>query len=309
MILEPGALLHKAPKGIAGAPPVAEVPPLDGITATAAAAYSFRKLRAAYAGSAVTVRRSSDNATQNIGFDAQGNFHEPNYAAFVGLSTGTLASWFDQTVNATAASQGNNPRQPTIGSYEGFYGGHGQDQGSQSVQTPDVLAVQNIFSGVGGGFVIMVVTLDAQPAGLTKLCGKNANGWTFQGNARGLNISLWFRLQGTSGPMGDWETKEVVPISRTHVVDVAFDASGTYTTPAVITVDGVVDPLVTSNGYGGTAASDVGDGLMIWNSPYSIGPLNAWEGAIYEAMFFKGMPSAADQSALRANLKTYYNTP
>ena len=39
-----------------------------------AVAYSLRKLSLAYSGSAIRVRRSSDNAEQNIGFDASGNF-------------------------------------------------------------------------------------------------------------------------------------------------------------------------------------------------------------------------------------------
>ena len=44
------------------------VPILDQLGVSAAAAYSLRKLRAAYAGSAIRVRRSSDNAELDIGF-------------------------------------------------------------------------------------------------------------------------------------------------------------------------------------------------------------------------------------------------
>jgi hypothetical protein len=45
---------------------------LDQIGAPSAAAYSLRKLRAAYAGNAIRVRRSSDNAELDIGFTASG---------------------------------------------------------------------------------------------------------------------------------------------------------------------------------------------------------------------------------------------
>ena len=41
---------------------------LDSLSASSAAAYSTRKLRSAYAGQCMNVRRSSDNATQDIGF-------------------------------------------------------------------------------------------------------------------------------------------------------------------------------------------------------------------------------------------------
>ena len=42
-------------------------PPLDTLT-TPSNAYSFRKLRSAYAGNAIRIRRASDNAEIDIGF-------------------------------------------------------------------------------------------------------------------------------------------------------------------------------------------------------------------------------------------------
>jgi hypothetical protein len=49
----------------------------------AAAAYSLRKLRAAYSGSAVRVRRSSDNTEQDIGFTTQGELDTASLLSFV----------------------------------------------------------------------------------------------------------------------------------------------------------------------------------------------------------------------------------
>ena len=56
---------------------------LDGIS-NVAAAYSLRKLRTAYAGSAVRVRRSSDSTEQDIGFDGSGEFDSAAFSSFVG---------------------------------------------------------------------------------------------------------------------------------------------------------------------------------------------------------------------------------
>jgi len=42
----------------------------DALAASRTAAFSLRKLRTAYAGSCIKVRRSSDNTTSNIGFVA-----------------------------------------------------------------------------------------------------------------------------------------------------------------------------------------------------------------------------------------------
>ena len=77
----------------------------------AAAAYSLRKLRTAYTGSAIRVRRSSDNGEQNIGFDSGGNLDTTSLLAFVGAGNGFVTTWYDQSGNgsnliqATAAAQ------------------------------------------------------------------------------------------------------------------------------------------------------------------------------------------------------------
>jgi hypothetical protein len=57
-------------------------PVLDDYTG-AAAAYSLRKVRSAYTGSAVRVRRSSDDGLQDIGFDANGDLDTTALTTFV----------------------------------------------------------------------------------------------------------------------------------------------------------------------------------------------------------------------------------
>ena len=73
----------------------------------ASVAYSLRKLRAAYTGSAVRIRRSSDNAEQNIGFANGGNLDTTALTAFCGAGNGFVTTWYDQSGN------GNNLRQTT----------------------------------------------------------------------------------------------------------------------------------------------------------------------------------------------------
>lgn len=82
---------------------------LDTVTG-AVAAYSLRKLRAAYSGSAIRVRRSSDNAEQDIGF-VSGVLDTASLLTFCGAGNGFVATWYDQSgsgnnaTNATALSQ------------------------------------------------------------------------------------------------------------------------------------------------------------------------------------------------------------
>ncbi len=80
---------------------------------TACMAYSFRKLRNAYAGSAVRIRRSSDNAQADIGFDGSGNFDTAAAAAHIGGGTGNIVTWYDQSGNGLNVTQATAGSQPT----------------------------------------------------------------------------------------------------------------------------------------------------------------------------------------------------
>lgn len=84
----------------------------------ATSAYSLRKLRTAYAGSAIRVRRSSDNTSQDIGFDANGNLNTTALLSFVGAGNGFVSIWYDQvgTSNFTQSTLVNQPQIVSSGS-------------------------------------------------------------------------------------------------------------------------------------------------------------------------------------------------
>lgn len=62
-------------------------------------AYSLRKLRSGYTGAAIQVKRSSDNTTQDIGFDSNGDLDISALSSFVGVGTGYVSTWYDQSGN------------------------------------------------------------------------------------------------------------------------------------------------------------------------------------------------------------------
>jgi hypothetical protein len=80
----------------------------------AAAAYSLRKLRTAYTGSAIRVRRSSDNAEQNIGFLSNGGLDTATLTAFCSGTNGFVTTWYDQSGNLFDALQISATFQPQI---------------------------------------------------------------------------------------------------------------------------------------------------------------------------------------------------
>jgi hypothetical protein len=85
---------------------------LDTYT-NAAVAYSLRKLRTAYSGSAIRVRRSSDNAEQDIAF--VGNDLDTNsLLTFCGAGNGFVTTWYDQSTNANNSTQATAANQAQI---------------------------------------------------------------------------------------------------------------------------------------------------------------------------------------------------
>ncbi len=79
----------------------------------ATCAFSTRKLRTAYAGSALKVRRSSDNTELDIGF-VSGQLDTASLLAFVGAGDGFVHIWYDQTANGNNATQATNGTQYKI---------------------------------------------------------------------------------------------------------------------------------------------------------------------------------------------------
>jgi len=79
----------------------------------ATAAYSVRKLRTAYLGACMRVRRSSDNAEQDIGFSGN-ELDTAALLSFVGAVDGFLTAYYDQSGNGFTRGQFNASAQLRI---------------------------------------------------------------------------------------------------------------------------------------------------------------------------------------------------
>lgn len=89
---------------------------LDSMIASAVfAGSSYMKLRAAYAGSAFRVRRSSDSTEQDIGFDATtGLVDTAALLSFCSGTNGFVTTLYDQSGNANDLTQATAANQPQI---------------------------------------------------------------------------------------------------------------------------------------------------------------------------------------------------
>lgn len=80
----------------------------------AAASYSLRKMRSAYTGYAIRVRRSSDHTTLDVGFNSDGTLDTTALLSFVGSNSGFVSIWYDQSTNGKNATQPSSADQPYI---------------------------------------------------------------------------------------------------------------------------------------------------------------------------------------------------
>lgn len=90
-----------------------QAPLLIDLVTGAAAAYSTRKLRATYSGSAIRVRRSSDNSETDIGFTGD-ELDTTALLAHCGAGSGFVVTWYDQSGNARHLEQATAANQPRI---------------------------------------------------------------------------------------------------------------------------------------------------------------------------------------------------
>lgn len=123
----------------------ANAPILDVISSgTLKAAYGLRKMRTAYAGSAVRVQRSSDSTELNIGFVGD-HLDVAAASAFAGAGTLKVVTWYDQTaagLNATVLAA----NAPTLKLNATVYGRPEIDWGTTAGNTAIRLVTAASFS-------------------------------------------------------------------------------------------------------------------------------------------------------------------
>jgi len=76
--------------------------------------FSLRRIRSSYTGYCIEVRRSSDNATLNIGFDSSGYLDISTLLSFVASGSGYVKTWYNQSTLLQNATQLTNANQPNI---------------------------------------------------------------------------------------------------------------------------------------------------------------------------------------------------
>lgn len=272
---------------------------LDGISVSAAIAYSTRKLRGSYAGAAIKVRRSSDNTTQDIGFDGSGNLDSVSLLAFVGGGgSGFVDTWYDQSGNAkhlTQAVTGSQPRIVNAGVVDTFAtSGKAavKPQSSGQVVTGSMTALAN------GAFTLNAVYGDSAntlankvPLFIGGATLRNGCGLAINDNGGGDKYNFFV--------YGDGSATSVSAITAAPVQHVGVRSTTTTQNYINGVQDGAgsVDPTLDIQST--VKIGYVNDNAQ-WNTnPAQIGEVIVWASAL----------GSTDRSALYSNQKSYWGTP
>lgn len=182
-------------------------------TYPALAAYSTRKLRTAYSGSAMRVRRETDNVEQDIGF-VSNELDTASLTSFLGSTTGSVVKWYNQGTGGTTSdmiqtSAGTQPKATTSGGvvYTAgttnkptifFNGGNNiafsgtTDFGAQNNAT--VFVVHQRTGGGTGGAIVSQGTLNYKLNFYQNQCQFDTGGGNVVGSYSGVFSAL---TQGT----------------------------------------------------------------------------------------------------------------
>jgi hypothetical protein len=286
--------------------------PLD-ILPGAVLGLSLRKIAAGYAGNSLNVRRQSDNATTDIGFQSNGDWDIPSYHTFIGIeSSAGVVKWYDQSGNAnhvqnlvTGNTQPliNAPDYPT-NNITGIKNDGGSIRNALLAEASDVASLQNIWTN--GGFVTFCFSLTGNGESCIISKGTNPNGWLiFLYNNGGTWQCLLYWVAPTAAYT--WESNPIALEPTRHVMTVSWNST-TPTVPAIMTLDGVTCGLnAVQNPVGGLSSEAgllevINDNSLHTNS-------EALDGHLFELLVWKSIPSAGIQTALINNLRNYFKTP
>ena len=274
------------------------IKPLDSV-GSATSAYGLRKLRAAYAGSAIRVRRSSDNTEQDIGFDSLGNLDIATMMNFVGTNSAYVKIWYDQSGNGYDASQTTTANQPRIVNA----GTLDTQSGRPALYfngTAYYLTTGSSISITGTtATAVAVVNMDSSAPSYARVLSGKATGDTTD-NATTLSGVFFCRNNGGTR-VAAWRQNAVKGSTISGSYGLMTQLSSAYDgSTSKMRINGVAGSSVASTGSFGI------DQLWIGASPL-LPATDYWKGYESELILYPTAVTTANQQVLEGNQMAYYN--
>ncbi len=250
---------------------------LDVYGANIAAAYSLRKLSVSYTGAAIRVRRDTDNAEQDIGFDSNGDLDTSALTTFV-PDNGYVVKWYDQSGNSNDGVQTNSNLQGHIVA-SGVISTH--DGKPAVTQSSAVGNPSNQFLDVSAISAVHNFIVFYQPAaggGRAYYAESASRALKHDGFRIDYEDGVNPRIDGVTNIRTDYVLSEVKSLSGTvtSIINSSTDASGTANTLSVEALMG----YPTSGG-----------GII----------------ALMQEMIFFSADKSSDAAAISTDINTYYS--
>lgn len=273
--------------------------PIDAAGVSPLIAIDLRKLRKAYSGACVNVRRSSDNTTKDIGFTAAGNLDIATASAFASGGNLFIAKQYDQSGNGNDLSNGTNANQPQLVlSVAALNGKPGILYGDASAFALGSASIATSVFGAGGFALATINLLTITPTATDRIFSHgSAIQFAVLSTAR-------LRLLQSATASGTWQS--VAMSLGAHVVGCSYNSSALANVPSM-PIDGVTSSLLVSTQPTGTITAE-GGSVFVGNSVLTGGVLG-FAGHIPALMVFTAIPSAPAILSLTNAQRKYYGTP
>lgn len=261
--------------------------PLDLISTVSTGAYSTRKLRAAYTGMCMNVRRASDNTTQDISF-VNNVLDTISLLTFAGSSNCYITAYYDQSGSGLDMTQSTTALQPQIVSA-------GTILTLNSIPSPAFIG-NNTTRFTSLLTAIQEVAFALQQTTPTVLAGVFGSSGLDSG-LRLDTVATQYRQNNEASGTANFpnNTGAVIRINGTETI---------FPTSAVITPTSTSPHILSCRRP--TVYVPTGNLLL---GGYSSTNTRDWIGPIGEAIFFAFILSTGDRTTLDTNMRSYWGTP
>jgi len=274
---------------------------IDAVGVAALSAFSLRKLRSAYAGSAVRIRRSSDNAEQDVGFSGN-NFDNSAAESFVGGGNdGFVAKWYDQGTNGYDASQSTTGRQPKIVSSGSTIAG--PKAGTYALDSYYASALTALdFDTLGFRVPCTISSVD-------KNDGNGGTNYIASHQSGGSQGTLIYRFDYNGTLYRSFYTVDSGGVRAASKV-----ISGSSWRHGMAIDDTVVGNYIKVNNNGSAWTDATSANAAITNAAHGSGifyrvdtAANSWDGKLSELVIFGDDLDATQKSTCESNVNNYYS--
>jgi hypothetical protein len=269
--------------------------PLSAISSAAAAAFSLRKLRCAYAGSAIRIRSTAvGSPTVDVGFTTNGDLDTTAMKTFVGANSAFVTIWYDQSGNgrnATQAATGSQPRIVNAGVIEYQnnmpsirFLGLGYGLATAAFDVFDAAACFNGVAKVNTNLTYNAIVSKTGAGGSNNIPAPLDfyNNQVIVGNGAAAAFFTTSQTFNAAQPMGVWTIQSQLAGNKTAF----FNGSSIL------------------NSAGAATHVDVNRPLHIGARNDAVTGLNGW---ISEVITFSALPSTTDRAFLEWTQGQYYN--